>query len=262
MSTFHLKDAAALTPKTSKIRWFLAFFPLAALCAGCGRKPFLYRPNAALWAEHGSQTPLFLVTAAVSPLRDLTVRSAADPAAPAHERSFNLTQSSVGSWPELSPQVLGRALTQELAADGLVSSAVSLEDPEHDGEFAALGAGARLYVSGAIERADVEISPDKENTLHLTLALSIFARAAKRDAFTRRILDKDYQEQATLDSSRAPDANGNAEANAALNRLFARAARDAAMTLKNPALQAKLGWNADAGSSIPPAPLGGSGVSP
>jgi len=262
LSAFRLKDATVLTPKITISTRFLALFSFAALCAGCGRKSFLYKPNAALWIGHGPQTPLFPVTAAVSPLRDLTTYSATDPASPIQKKSFNLTQSSVRAWPELSPQILGRALTQELAADGLVSSAVSLEDPEHDGEFAALGAGARLYVSGAIERADVEFSPRNGSTLHLRLALSIYARAAKRDAFTWRILDKDYQEQAALDSSRAQELNADAAANTALNRLFARAARDAATTLKDPVLQEKLDWNGDAGSSIPPAPLGGSGVSP
>ena len=261
LSEFNLRDAKYLTPKIEvlgKLRLFFAFFCLAPLCAGCGKKPFLYKPNAPLWAGHGPQAPLFPVAAAVSPLRDLTAYAAVDAASPVRGKPFKLTQSSDGSWPELSPQILGRALAQELAADGLVSSAVSLEDPEHDGELAAVGAGARLYVSGAVERADVEVSPRKGSALYLALALSFAARSAKKTGFTWRILDKDYKEQVTLGAGN----DANASVNAALNRLFARAAKDAARALKDPALEAKLGWNADAGSSVPPAPLGGSGVSP
>ncbi|MDE2313173.1 MAG: hypothetical protein KGL04_03245 [Elusimicrobia bacterium] len=197
------------------------------------------------------------MTAAVSPLRDLTPYEKEE-AIPPGTQHFNLAQSPRGPWPELTPSTIERALAHELSADGFAAAAVSLEDPEHEDAFAALGAGAEIYVSGALEQAAVDHPQSGQATLHLKLSLSFAARPSNGKAFDRQILDQDYEQ----DESLGPGQNTATVVNAALNSLFARAAKDAAGILKNPKLQAELGWRGQSGAFNPPAPLGGASVAP
>jgi len=216
-----------------------AFLALALLASACGRAPFVYTPNKPLWPGHGPKAPLFAVTAAVQPPHDLTPYNAAS------STLFSVTRAPVGSWPELSPEDLGRAMASEFAADGLAASAAVLDDPEHDDAFAARGTGARIFVKSAIENADADKSRPNGGSLNLKLDITVMARQAGDDEFSWTIVDKTYQEQARL----GQDGDAAAAVNAALNRLLARAAKDAAAVLQDPALQAKLGWTASSPSA-------------
>ncbi len=236
----------------------LSFFTVSVFAlAACSRSSFLYKPNAPLWAGHGPQAPLFPVTVAVSPLRDLTYYKD-EGAIPSGAKRFNLAQAPGSLWPELTPSVIGRALAHELSADGFAAAGVSLEDPEHEDEFAAMGAGAELYISGALEQAAVDQPQSGQATLHLKLSLSFTARPLNGKAFDRQILDQDYEQDQAIGLGQDPAA----AINAALNHIFARTAKDAAKILENPKLQAELGWRGQSGAFNPPAPLGGASVVP
>ncbi|HVC09687.1 MAG TPA: hypothetical protein VNH15_07100 [Elusimicrobiota bacterium] len=209
----------------------LAALALALLAAGCGGKgPFLYKPNKPLWPGHDAQAPLFAATAAVSPLRDMT-----QPA----DGATDLARAGAGAWPELSPEALSRALAAEFSADGLLASAKVLDDPEHDDATAALAAGARLYVTGSVDEASVDAGASEGGTLSLALDLQVFARQAGSGAFDWRVIDGTYRAAVPMGSG-----GGAAAENAALNKIFAEAAIDAALALQDPQVQAKLGWTA------------------
>ncbi len=207
----------------------LTFSAILAVLASCSRAPFLYKPNKPLWPGHDAQAPLFPAAAAVQPLNDLTEPGASAP---------DLARAPQDSWPELSPADITRALAQELSQDGLVSSASVLDDPENDDELAARAKGARLFVLGEVTQASVEPDAAEGGEFTLALNLQVFARAAGDGEFNWRILDSTYRAQAALSQYGDPVAAENA----ALNQIFAQAAKDAANVLQSPDVAGKLGW--------------------
>ncbi|HVA65939.1 MAG TPA: hypothetical protein VNK24_03320 [Elusimicrobiota bacterium] len=202
---------------------------VVVLAAGCGGKgPFLYKPNKPLWPGHDAQAPLFPATAAIQPLKDFTQPAAGAP---------DLARAGAGAWPALSPDALSRALAAEFSADGLLPSAEVLDDPEHDDATAALAAGAKLFVTGDVAQASVAAGAAAGGTLSLKLDLQVFARQAGAGDFNWRVIDSTYGASVPMGS-----AGGIAAENAALNKIFAEAAVDAALSLQDPQVQAQLGW--------------------
>ena len=203
---------------------------VVVLAAGCGgqSQSFLYKPNKPLWPGHGAQAPLFPATAAIQPLKDFTQPAAGAP---------DLARAGIGAWPELSPDALSRALAAEFSADGLLPSAKVLDDPEHDDVYAARAAGARLFITGSVDEASVAAGAAEGGTLSLKLDLQVFARAAGSDNFNWRVIDSTYSASVPMGQ-----AGGAAAENAVLNKLFAEAAVDVALSLQDPQVQAKLGW--------------------
>ncbi|HVA65422.1 MAG TPA: hypothetical protein VNK24_00680 [Elusimicrobiota bacterium] len=64
-----------------------------------------------------------------------------------------------------------RAMASEFAA--------VLDDPEHDDAFAARGTGARIFIAGEIENADVDKSQPNGGSLDIKLDIAVMALQAK-----------------------------------------------------------------------------------